>query len=278
MSSEGSEAPDHDCPTPATVPRAHYERTRSGCAQIVATGDALTRRRARYRVDRRLPGRIQGHDAGDPDGLPPAATLLADHERRPPLRGWRIGPACGAVACRSARDRVHEHERLELGQLRQARDHDCPAPAAAALADHEGRPASCGGAVTRRRTRQRVDLREHEGACTPDLESPSPASVSLVYEERMLPERGVLVVPAGDAVARRAARYRVDVRVVRAERGDPGNRDGVTPAAGPLSDYEGVFGLRAVRVEPAGGAVAGRWARNRCDGRGTCGSASPRGG
>src|SRR5215469_6324851 len=74
------------------------------------------------------------------------------------------------------------------------------------------------------------------------------------------------VGPAGGAEARRAARHRDDGGIPALVQGaQPGHPDRLAPGAVALADHEPLEVTGAVRIEPAGGAVARRGARHRGD-------------
>ena len=134
-----------------------------------------------------------------------------------------VEPAGAAVARRPARQRVDELERVGVeagtGHL------PGPPPAAVVLADDERaqvvRAAGVGpggGAVTRRPARHLLvtdrgiaaDVERRQGR---DRLRGAPAAVCLADDERLHVARGVGVISAAAAVARRGARHRGDVGI-----------------------------------------------------------------
>src|SRR5215469_17514169 len=128
-----------------------------------------------------------------------------------------------------------------------------------------------GGAVARRGARHRVQIglpagveRRQPG----DLLRGAPGAGGLGDYERLRLVRAVGVVPGGGAVARRAARqpFRAGLPA-GVERAQPADLLCGAPGAGGLVDDERLLIEGAVEVEPAGGAIAGRAARQRFDQR-----------
>src|SRR5215469_3481032 len=95
-------------------------------------------------------------------------------------------------------------------------------------------------------------------ACTSPL--------GMADHERPLVTVAVRVGSAGGAVTRQAARYELDLGTPAHVQGPrAGYLDRLAPGAVALADHERLLAMGAVRVEPAGGAVARRGTRHRAD-------------
>src|SRR4029450_12887600 len=104
---EGGGAGHPDGGAPGTAHLADHERLIvPGAVLVVPAGAAVARRRARHRIDFRVPGLVEGGGAGHPNGGAPGAADLADHERLGMPGTVGVEPAGAAVARRPARHRT----------------------------------------------------------------------------------------------------------------------------------------------------------------------------
>src|SRR5258708_4908801 len=181
---------------------------------------------------------VGGGGAGNLDGVMPGAVHLIDDHQLFVAGAVGVPPAGAAVARRTARHRADL--RVALVEGSGAGNLDGFTPDTVHLAAHERLDvrgvvvAPADAAVACRGARHRADLRDRlvEGGGAGDFDGGMPGALDFADDERLSAPEAVGVPPAGAAVSRRTARYRVDLRVTApVEGGSAGNFPGSPPRA-----------------------------------------------